>query len=142
LSRTVPVGKRALTVSVDETASFARMLQPGDRVDLLAKGPEGKAGAWIRDIAVIATDRSMIRIVVDAELRVTGSVTLIVAPAEGAAIAGASAGGRLFWFLRNPEDNNALPRRRAGGSPVRAPVEMWKGGIRVRQAPPSEGPVS
>lgn len=139
LSRTVPKGKRALTVSVDTTASFSGMLQPGDRVDLLAKGSEGRTDTWIRNLAVIATDRNVTRVARTAEPSETGSVTLMVTPAEGVAITGASAGGRLFWFLRNPGDNNALPLARADGHPVGTPVEIWKGGHRVRQAPTGSG---
>ena len=42
LADAVPEGRRAVTLPVDPTSSFAGMLRPGDRVDLLCSG--GSAG--------------------------------------------------------------------------------------------------
>jgi len=59
-------------------------------------------------------------------------VTLLVTPREGALVSSSARAGKLHWFLRNPEDNAAgpLPGKRDSRSDV--PVEIWKGGIRVR----------
>ena len=130
-SNTVPKGRRALTVTVDMTSSFSGLLQPGDRVDLLAKGPENGTGAWVRDIPVIAVDRHLNRLARPTDAAETSTVTLMVTPDEGVSIASASAGGKLFWFLRNPDDNVAVPIDRAGNRPAASPVEVWKGGVRV-----------
>jgi len=131
-SKTVPMGRRALTVNVDMTSSFSGLLQPGDRVDLLAKVADGGTQRWVRNVPVIAVDRHLNRLARPSDAQETGTVTLMVTPGEGMAIASASAGGKLFWFLRNPEDNTALSAERAGSGPSRTlRVEVWKGGIRV-----------
>ncbi len=131
-SKTVPKGRRALTVDVDATSSFSGLLQPGDRVDLLAKGSDGGAERWVRNIPVIAVDRHLNRLARPSDSQETGTVTLMVTPGEGVTVASASAGGKLFWFLRNPDDNTSLSAERAGTRPSGAPrVEVWKGGIRI-----------
>ncbi len=130
-SKTVPKGRRALTVNVDMTSSFSGLLQPGDRVDLLAKGPDNGAGGWVRDIPVIAVDRHVNRLARPTDAAESGTVTLMVTPEEGVSIASASAGGKLFWLLRNPDDNVAETIVRAGARPAASPVEVWKGGVRV-----------
>jgi pilus assembly protein CpaB len=136
-SKTVPKGKRAFTVGVDETSSFCGLLQPGDRVDLLARNAETKTGVWIRDIPVIAVDRHLNRLARPADSSEASAVTLMVSPAEGIAIAAASASGKLFWFLRNPDDEPVPVVRPAARSGFPA-VELWKGGIRVTQPQPGE----
>jgi len=131
-SKTVPKGRRAVTVNVDTTSSFSGLLQPGDRVDLLAKGSDGKTAEWVRNVPVIAVDRHLNRLARPSDDRETGTVTLMVTPREGVTIASASAGGKLFWFLRNPDENSSLSAEPAGSRPSAAPrVEVWKGGIRV-----------
>lgn len=140
-SKTVPKGRRAFTVSVDMTSSFSGLLQPGDRVDLLVKGPDDDTGAWVRNIPVIAVDRHLNRLAKPTDEQETGAVTLMVTPGEGVTLASASAGGKLFWFLRNPEDNTAVAIGRAGGRSGASRVEVWKGGVRV-PTPRSGGEVS
>jgi len=130
-SKTVPNGRRALTVSVDTTSSFSGLLQPGDRVDLLAKGRENRTDEWIRNVPVIAVDRHHNRLARPTDTPEAGTVTLMVSPGEGIAIANASAGGRLFWFLRNPDDNAAVTVDPAGRRRDDHRVEVWKGGVKV-----------
>ncbi|MBE0603578.1 MAG: Flp pilus assembly protein CpaB, partial [Deltaproteobacteria bacterium] len=76
-SKTVPKGRRALTVSVDTTSSFSGLLQPGDRVDLLAKGRENKGDEWIRNVPVIAVDRNYNRLARPTDTPEAGTVTLM-----------------------------------------------------------------
>jgi pilus assembly protein CpaB len=130
-SRMVPAGRRALTIGVDLTSSFAGLLQPGDRVDLLAERTDVKSSAWIRDVPVIAVDRHHNRLARPQDGPETGTVTLMVTPGQGAGIAKASSTGKLHWFLRNPDDNTAETPRHAGDSPAGLPVEIWKGGLKV-----------
>jgi pilus assembly protein CpaB len=128
-SRTVLPGHRAMTLGVDSTSSFAGLLHPGDRVDLLT----GRSGAistdWVRDIPVIAVDRDHNRLAHTSDKGETATVTLMVTPGEGSRIALAS--GKVHWFLRNPDDNAA----EAIGPPAKPntsrPVEIWKGGVYV-----------
>ena len=128
-SKTVPKGRRALTLTVDTTSSFSGLLRPGDRVDLMAKDAKNRS-KWIRDISVIAMDRNINRAARSEETMGTSAVTLMVTTEEGAAIAEASTEGQLFWFLRNPNDNTTIDPRKNNRTAYSA-VELWHAGIRV-----------
>jgi Flp pilus assembly protein CpaB len=125
-------GRRAMTLVVDATSSFAGLLHPGDRVDLLCE-PDGKGigGApwWVRDIPVAAVDRNHGRLGKPADSPDAATVTLLVTPAEGLRIATSAGSGKIHWFLRNPEDNTvAIPA--AGRGPIsHLAVEIWKAGL-------------
>jgi len=128
-SRNVLPGRRAMTIGVDTTSSFAGMLQPGDRVDLLVDRFGANSDAWVRDISVIAVDRDHSRLAHPVEKEETATVTLMVTPGEGSRIARAS--GKVHWFLRNPCDN-AAPAPRPPAFPATShAVEVWKGGLNV-----------
>ena len=133
-SKKVPEGQRALTVTVDTTASFSGLLRPGDRVDLLTKDTK-KHSRWIRDIRVIAMDHNIIRSARSGEAMEANAVTLMVSAEEGASIVEASSEGRLFWFLRNPNDNTTAPRKNSASGAV----ELWHAGVRVTPGSPSPG---
>jgi pilus assembly protein CpaB len=128
-SRTVLPGRRAMTLGVDTTSSFAGLLHPGDRVDLLVERSGANSADWVRDIPVIAVDRDHNRLAHPSDKEETATVTLMVTPGEGSRIARAS--GKVHWFLRNPDDNVAV----APGSPAKPmtsrAVEVWKGGMKV-----------
>jgi len=127
-SKTVPEGRRALTLNVDTTSSFSGLLRPGDRVDLLAKDAKNRS-KWIRDISVIAMDRNTNQSARPEEAMETSAVTLMVTVEEGTAIAEASTEGQLFWFLRNPNDNVADHHK--NNRAYYPAVELWHAGIRV-----------
>jgi len=128
-SRIILPGRRAMTLGVDTTSSFAGLVHPGDRVDLLVERSAANSADWVRDIPVIAVDRDLNRLAHPTEKGETATLTLMVSPAEGNRIARAS--GKVHWFLRNPDDNAAL----ASGLPAKPMtlhvVEVWKGGVRV-----------
>jgi pilus assembly protein CpaB len=131
-SRTIPLGRRAVTLDVDAASSFAGLIRPGDRVDLLCEDvTEGGPRTWIRNIPVIAVDRNYHGSPPSEEDAGTATVTLTVSPAEGTRLAAAARQGRIRWFLRNPDDGISL----SGAAVVRrdAPeiVEIWHAGIRV-----------
>jgi len=125
-----------MTLGVDTTSSFAGLLHPGDRVDLLVDRSGTKPADWVRDIPVIAVDRDQNRLAHPSEKEETATVTLMVTPGEGSRIARAS--GKVHWFLRNPDDNAAV----ASGPPARPTpsraVEVWKGGVWVSPIPASK----
>ncbi len=128
-SRIVLPGRRAMTLGVDSTSSFAGLLHPGDRVDLLVETSGADSASWIRNIPVIAVDRDHHRLARPSDTAEAATVTLMVTPGEGTRIARAS--GKVHWFLRNPDDNVAVaifPRLRSAAS---IGVEIWKGGMNV-----------
>ena len=118
-----------MTLGVDATSSFAGLVHPGDRVDLLVERSGAKSADWVRDLPVIAVDRDHNRLAHPSDKGETATVTLMVSPVEGSRIARSS--GKVHWFLRNPGDNAAEAR----GAPARPVtphvVEVWKGGLRI-----------
>jgi len=128
-SRTVLPGRRAMTLGVDTTSSFAGLLHPGDRVDLLVERSGADSADWVRDIPVIAVDRDHNRLAHPSDKGETATVTLMVSPGEGSRIARTS--GKVHWFLRNPDDNAAEAKSPPGKKMTFRAVEVWKGGVHV-----------
>ncbi len=128
-SKTVLPGRRAMTLGVDTTSSFAGLLHPGDRVDLLVERSGANSAEWVRDIPVIAVDRDHNRLAHPSDKEETSTVTLMVTPGEGIRIARAS--GKAHWFLRNPDDNEAFAPGPAARPATSRAVEVWKGGVKV-----------
>jgi Flp pilus assembly protein CpaB len=128
-SRTILPGRRAMTLGVDTTSSFAGLVHPGDRVDLLVERSGSGSSGWVRDIPVIAVDRDRNRLAHPSETEEAATVTLMVTPAEGSRIARAP--GKVHWFLRNPDDNAAVaPGLSVKPTPADA-VEVWQAGRKV-----------
>jgi len=128
-SRTVLPGRRAMTLGVDTTSSFAGLLHPGDRVDLLVETSSSNSAAWVRDLPVIAVDREHHRLAHPSDKAESTTVTLMVTPGEGSRIARGS--GKLHWFLRNPDDNAVAVSVPRAPFPASIAVEIWKGGVKV-----------
>ena len=128
-SGTVYPGLRAMTLGVDPTSSFAGMLHPGDRVDLLVERSGASSTDWVRNIPVIAVDRDHNRLAHPSDKEETATVTLMVTPGEGSRIARAS--GKVHWFLRNPGDNAAAAQGPPADPMASRAVEVWKGGVKV-----------
>jgi Flp pilus assembly protein CpaB len=126
-SRTVLPGRRAMTLGVDTTSSFAGLLHAGDRVDLLLERPGAFSAEWVRDIPVIAVDRDHDLLAHPSGKEEPATVTLMVTPGEGSRIARTS--GKVHWFLRNPGDNAARMHHTRGTPPAHRDVEVWKGGV-------------
>lgn len=132
-SRSILPGRRAMTLGVDTTSSFAGLLHPGDRVDLLVEPPAGNTAGWVRDLPVIAVDRDHDRLAHPSDTAETATVTLMVTPEEGVRIAKGS--GNIRWFLRNPDDNVSIAHGSRVKLAVYEAVEVWKGGVRVSPNP-------
>ena len=134
-SRAVLPGRRAMTLGVDTTSSFAGLLNPGDRVDLLVERSGANPAGWVRDLPVIAVDRDRDRLARPSEKEETSTVTLMVSPGEGIRIAQAS--GKVHWFLRNPDDNAVEAKAPPARPIISRSVEVWKGGVKVSPVPAS-----
>jgi pilus assembly protein CpaB len=126
--------KRAVTIPVDEMRAVAKLIRPGDRVDILAavdvgKGvnQERKVTTLMQDVVVLATGVSVVNNIprvfeMDASGRnvtqttLTGdtkytTITIESDPkqAQDLVYILSTAPGNLFFVLRNPNDRN-LPR--------------------------------
>jgi len=136
-SRTVLPGRRAMTLGVDTTSSFAGLLHPGDRVDLLVETSGANTAVWVRDLPVIAVDREHHRLAHPSDKPETTTVTLMVTPGEGTRIARGS--GKVHWFLRNPDDNAVAASVPRAQSQAFLAVEVWKGGVKVHPVVAANG---
>jgi Flp pilus assembly protein CpaB len=132
-SETVLPGRRAMTLGVDATSSFAGLVHPGDRVDLLVERSGGYPAGWVPNLPVIAVDRDHNRLARPSGKEEAATVTLMVSPAEGSRIARSS--GKVHWFLRNPDDNAAVARNTPARPGKLRDVEVWKGGLRILPIP-------
>jgi len=127
-SRSIPAGRRAITLDADPRSSFAGLLRPGDRVDILH---ERDAGAGFRsilnDVPVLAIDRFVREPREEGESSEASTLTLSLLPEEGAQVANASRNGRIVYLLRNPEERlRPISRARRTRNEIR--VEIWKAG--------------
>lgn len=132
--------KRALTIPVDETRAVAKLIRPGDRVDMIAavdvgKGinQERKVVTLLQDIVVLATGVSVVNNIprvleMDAagknivQTTLSGdskysNITIEVDPkqAQDVVYLLATSPGNIFFVLRNPTDRNN-PRLPAASS--------------------------
>lgn len=112
---TVPEGKRAMTIEIDELNSIANMVQPGNQVDLmLVLAADGGAGQtvvpFMEKMKVLATGQSVTREDqgvggVQTGRRITYSnITLEVTPRQAARLALANELGKMRAVLRNEKD--------------------------------------
>jgi pilus assembly protein CpaB len=135
-SLTIPKGRRAITIDADRRASFSGLIRPGDHVDILREGPDGKRAATILlDVPVIAVDRHFLPLSSEEEGNDIGTITVSVTPDEATRLSAAAREGNISWLLRNPEDRGKPQKRRNLWAKASPPVEIWKAGIRERKPP-------
>ncbi|MCX5706997.1 MAG: Flp pilus assembly protein CpaB [Candidatus Omnitrophica bacterium] len=125
LASLTPAGKRAVSISVDNTSSLSGMIQPGNYVDVIAilpipvKGPDGNVASQLGVIPLfqnvlilaIGSDTGGPR---EQESRYTtkavapsaggGLITLALSPQEAGLIAFVQEQGRIRLVLRSPAD--------------------------------------
>lgn len=133
LSMQVTPGKRAFTMSVDEVRGVARLIKPGDRIDLLTaldsgQGMEKKKEirTIMQDVPVLATGQNIVD-TVPAQLEEDGrdglllnnlrkvnnftSITIEASPSEVQLLVViiSTNPGALYAVLRNPNDRYVTP---------------------------------
>ena len=131
LAMLTPIGKRAITISVDNIAGLAGMIRPGDYVDVIAMisvpltTPEGKTIAQttaiplFQNILVLAIGQEMRGIRPEARHRREGReeerrevsplITLALSPQEASLIAFVQEQGKIRLILRSPADAQVEP---------------------------------
>lgn len=109
-SAQLPEGMRALTFPVNEEASIAGMLAPGDRIDILfttTAANESVTVPLLFSVPVIATGlrtQSNENSLPDKLQGAFRTITVSVAPADAAKITLAQEAGRITVALRQPHD--------------------------------------
>ena len=126
LAEVTPVGKRAITISVDEIASLARMVKPGDYVDIIAyiplpvqtaKGQQGTQETMLpilQNVLVLAVGQQ-IGTFTEADSQGRGAakkaeaasplVTIALDPTEASILAFLQEQSKLRLVLRSPADS-------------------------------------
>ncbi len=110
-SHRVEVGRRAMTVPVDEISSISGMLEPGDMIDLMVT--VDRAGRKItlpllQNVQVLATGQQSIDDPKSGERRDYSTVTLDTTPKQAQQVIAAREEGRITALLRNPQDKEVL----------------------------------
>jgi pilus assembly protein CpaB len=106
LASTIPKGKRAITVKVNEVIAVAGFALPGSYVDLLATVKDNAGKVYtktvLRRVKVIAIAQEMESD--PSKAKVVNAVTLELTPKESEALDVARNAGSLSLSLRNPID--------------------------------------
>lgn len=126
-SDTIDVGRRAMTIQVDEVNSISGFIRPGNHIDLFAKVPaetQAAAGSQnpqdvvvpiLQDILVLATGRDSYGNYQDKYVEGGGNrtpftyttLTVDVSPKQAALLSAAEDKGDLVALLRNRKDRSA-----------------------------------
>ncbi len=114
-------GERALTLQVDNSSTFAGLIQPGDHVDILGTftanqrygGKQGSSDKTtlilLQNVVVLATGQlTSARSGTLIRREKISSLTVLVTPEEGSLLIHAQQVGTLYNILRNPEDIETL----------------------------------
>lgn len=115
-SSRLPVGRRAITVPVDEVNSISGMLVPGDRIDLMASARRENHTFMfplLQNVVVLATGAQAVP-QGDAKdgKRTFTTVTLEATPDEAQRVLAAREVGKIAALLRAPGDNATRPATR------------------------------
>jgi pilus assembly protein CpaB len=135
ISLQVSPSKRAITIPVDETRGVAKLIRPGDRVDLIVALDSGKGMQARRDVITMLTDvpvlatglnivnniprvfeydaasKSVTQIALTGDTKYN-SITIEVSPKEAQDLVYilSTSPGNIFLSLRNPNDKSNIPR--------------------------------
>jgi pilus assembly protein CpaB len=135
ISLQVAPSKRAVTISVDETRAVAKLIRPGDRVDIIAAIDVGKGitqhrevSILMQDVVVLATGvsvvnniprtleldssgKSITQTTLTGDTRYT-TLTVEATPKEAQDLIyiQATSPGNIYFTLRNPNDRAIPPR--------------------------------
>ncbi len=148
LSQTLEVNQRALTLNVSKTNSFADMINPGDRLDIISalradnlRSPT-EATVLLQNVLVLAVDgetrastpvqtstekegtleSAAPRLPAGRTAKVVSTVTVRVSPDEALKLVQAQARGPLTFLLRNRGDIFTYDYSRVTGAPAATPA--------------------
>jgi len=124
LAEVTPVGKRAITISVDDVSSFAGMIKPGDYVDVIANIPipaQNAQGKQITQETIIPVLQNVLVLAVGQEIGTLkeksqarqGSsqggasplITLALGPGEASLLTFLQEQSKIRLVLRSPADS-------------------------------------
>ncbi len=129
LAEATPVGKRAITISVDNIASLSGMIKPGDYVDVIAMIPvpvQTQEGKQVTQVAVMSLFQNVLVLAVGQQIGILSKgearykkeeeksqpsplITLALSPQEANLIAFVHEQGKIRLILRSPADSKVEP---------------------------------
>jgi len=135
LAELTPIGKRAITISVENTAALVGMLKPGDYVDLIALIPvpvqtaEGKQASQVmatslfQNVIVLAVGQQLAPVVVSQggdqqryanvksaeKTEPSPFITLALSPQEASLLSFVQEQSKIRLILRSPSDSQTQP---------------------------------
>lgn len=128
LAMATPMGKRAISIPVDNISSLMGMIKPGDYVDVIGhipipvKMPDGRQEVQIavmplfQNVLVLTVGRSMVaespsdsRYGAGEDAAVASMITLALSPQESNLIAFVQEQGKIRFVLRSPADSRIEP---------------------------------
>jgi pilus assembly protein CpaB len=134
LSATLRVGERAIAIPIDRVKAVDGLIEPGDRVDVIAivplRGTEGPiANTILRDIKVLAVGSTIAAPAANASPMPgadgAATATLDVTPQQADLLAVADANSQLRLALRSPnEPANSQPVQPVSFQPPPMPVTV------------------
>jgi len=155
LAPSIPIGKRAVAMRVNDVVAVSGYVIPGSRVDVLITGNapgEGQQGPVIRtilqNVEVLSAGEQIQRDAEGKPLQVA-VITVLVTPEEAETLSLASNETRIQLVLRNPMDDKkveppgtAVARlfHRGGPPPEPKPVSRAPKPVVKTQAPPPPPP--
>lgn len=106
LAGIVKEGLRAVPLAVDEINAFSGLVQPGDRLDVLAYLPHPRTGRFIvksllENVRVLATGD---RMTAGGGFGGGGTITLLLSREQAVRVSLAQRSGQLVFMLRHPTD--------------------------------------
>ena len=110
-SARIEVGRRAITVHVDEINSISGLLEPGDAIDLmLTLDQKGRKTTFplLQNVQVMATGQRSVDDPRSGERRQYSTVTLDTSKAQARSVIIAREAGKITALLRNPKDSEVV----------------------------------
>lgn len=111
LAAVMPAGKRAFTLDLDSAFALSGMLNPGDRVDIIAtfSVPRIVEGKKVTQTETVTLFQNVLILVVGDGARRGGAVTVALTPKEIGIITAAQEIGKLQLILRPKQDAEVQP---------------------------------
>lgn len=106
-SARIEIGRRAITVHVDEINSISGLLEPGDAIDLMVtldRGGKKITFPLLQNVQVMATGQRSADDPKSGERRQYSTVTLDTTQAQAQSVIVAREAGKITALLRNPQD--------------------------------------
>ena len=145
LEAKIPMGKRAVALSVDDITGIAGHIQPGAKVDLLLtlniSGSQSQSKLFMPNMKILAMGEQVTRNEKGEPIK-THVATFEVSPSEGERLTMASTQGKIALMLRGYTDNDTVKTKGTTSTDVVASLrDVVPLPPRTNRAPQQKAPV-